>query len=418
MLIFLLLCCVLSSSASWTQDRFIISFWVDPTVPPSNFSFEYARIASAGFTALLGGFGAVDPATVILQIAACDEAGLACIPASCESVTGPNPSGSCIGVSNSTVFGYQMEDEPQASEFTALATWSASVAARAPSALRFINLLPNYGFTDENIYLEYVSSFISIVKPDLLCFDHYPIFTAPSNSDISPAGYLRNLALFRTASQTADIPFWNFMNVMPYNNRSDISEGQIRWQVFSSLAFGAKGILYFCYWTPDGPDFVWAQGLITPKSLFPSGTILYVPGAHFTQVSRINIKLGFYGSFLLNASSTWVFNGTGINADMVSVPINANIISIGGSGAGSSWSLLLGAFSLPSMQDTTSSSAFVLQNQDFIAPALFTISFTDGTIPQELDPESGALIPLLDDAPLLFGFQLSLVEGDARVIVL
>jgi hypothetical protein len=419
--VFLLCFIYISSSlASWTQDRFIISFWVDPTVPPANFSFEYARIASAGFTALLGGFGAVDPPTVKLQIAACDEAGLACIPASCETATGPNPSGTCIGVSNSTVFGYQMQDEPQASEFNALATWAASVKVRAPNALRFINLLPNYGFNDENVYLDYVSSFISIVKPDILCFDHYPIFNAASNSDISPAGYLRNLAIFRTASQSAGIPFWNFMNVMPYGNRSDISEGQIRWQVFSSLAFGARGILYFCYWTPDGPDFVWAQGLITPKSL-PGGTIMYVPGSHFPQISRINIKLGFFGSFLLNATSNWIFNATGIDADMVPVPINdAGIISIGGSGAGSSWSLLLGAFTLPSTLATvaSSSTAFILQNQDFIAPALLTISFTEGTMPFEIDPESGSQIPLLDDAPLLSGFQLSLVEGDARVIVL
>lgn len=403
---------------SWTQDRYVISFWVDPTVPPANFSYEYARIYSAGFTTLLGGFGAVDPPTVKLQIDACEGAGLACIPASCETESGPNPSGTCIGVSDTKVFGYQMKDEPQASEFNALATWSESVGSRAPGALRFINLLPNYGFNSESVYLDYVASFIKIVQPDVLCFDHYPIFSEPPSSDVSPAGYLRNLAIFRSASLSAGYPlnFWNFMNVMPYGNRSDISESQIRWQVFSSLAFGAKGILYFCYWTPNGNDFIWAQGLITPRSI-PGQPIMYVPGAHFYQVSRINVKLGIFGKVLLNTTSTWVFNATGVGANTVLIPNDSNgILSIGGSGAGATWSLLLGAFSSPS--SSTSPTYYVLQNQDSSAPALFTLSFAGGLSPQEIDPISGDVIPLLDDAPLLLGMQLSVQEGDARLIML
>jgi hypothetical protein len=411
----------LPSSPPWTQDRFVISFWVDPVVPPANFSFEYSRIVSAGFTTLLGGFGAVDPPTVKLQVAACEEVGLACIPCSCESASGPFPSGTCVGVSDTKVFGYQMQDEPQASEFNALATWSASIATRAPGALRFINLLPNYGFTSESMYLDYVSSFITIVKPDVLCFDHYPIFTEPSSSDVSPAGYLRNLAIFRAASLSAGYPlqFWNFLNVMPYGNRSDISEGEIRWQVFSSLAFGSKGILYFCYWTPNGPDFVWGQGLITPRAI-PGQPMEYVPGAHYFQVSRINVKLGVYGKVLLNSTSSWVFNATDVGANTAIIPYMSSIASIGGSGSGSSWSLLLGAFSLPASSNSTESAPtyYVLHNQDYASPALFSLSFVEGILPQEIDPSTGEAIPLDDDAPLLPGWQLSLSEGDARLILM
>jgi hypothetical protein len=78
--------------------------------------------------------------------------------------------------------------------------------------------------------------------------------------------------------------------------------------------------------------------------------------------------------------------------------------------------LLLGAFSTPS--SSSSPTYYVLQNQDFSAPALFTLSFADGLNPQEIDPITGDVIPLLDDAPLLLGMQLSVQEGDARLIML
>ena len=400
------------SSAKWSQDRFVISFWVDPIVPPTNFTAEYRVIKEAGFTTLVGGFGATDPASVTQQVAACEENGLACIPAACETETGPGPSGSCVGVA-AAAWGYQMKDEPQSSEFPALAAWSASVAARAPAALRFINLLPNYGFPDSSVYAAYVNDFVQVVRPDVLCFDHYPDFGLPQSSDVSTAGYHRNLAIFRAASQLAGIPFWNFMNTMPFNGRADVSEGQLRWQVFTSLAYGAKGILYFCYWTPSGTSFQWGNGLITPRAL-PGQTPVYVPGPHFGQVARINAKLGTFGKALLQSASLWLFaaNGTKTGAAVIE-PSDSLFHSVGGSGAGPLWSVLIGAFSNTS---DGSASAFVIQNQDPISPAIVTVTFATGSVPLEVDAETGARIPLADDSPMP-GWQLFLAEGDARLIV-
>ena len=38
----------------------------------------------------------------------------------------------------------------------------------------------------------------------------------------------------------------------------------MRWQVMTSLALGAKGVMYFCYWTPNGADFSLGQAIMTP----------------------------------------------------------------------------------------------------------------------------------------------------------
>jgi hypothetical protein len=56
----------------------------------------------------------------------------------------------------------------------------------------------------------------------------------------------------RRESLAAGVPFWNFFNCMPFGPHSDPTEDQIRWQIYTSIAYGAKGVLYFCYWTPRG----------------------------------------------------------------------------------------------------------------------------------------------------------------------
>ena len=412
--------------APWRQDRFVISLWVDPVVPPANFSFEYARAARAGFTTLLGGFGATTPAAVRAQAAACAAAGLACIPSACETAAGPGPDGSCVGAAapGDAVMGYQMYDEPQPSDFPGLANWSASVAARAPGALRFINLLPNYGIPGgPAAYAAYVSSFVSVVGPDVLCFDHYPQWSQPPEADISPQGYLRNLGAIRAAAMAANINFWNFMNIMPYGERSDVPEAQVRWQVFSSLAFGAKGLLYFTYWTPAsdaGGTFQWAGGIMTP--VLPAGAsggegaAIYVEGPQFAVAQRVNAKLGAYGRFLLNATSLAAFAANGTGTSSAAVPGGGPVAAVGGSGAGPAWSVLLGLFSAT----PGASSAVLLHNQDVSAPAIVTLALAQppATVAAcELDVASGARLQLFDDAPAMPGLQLRLAEGDARLLV-
>lgn len=125
----------LAATAEWHQDRFAISFWVDPMVPTDRFDAEYARVAAANFTALLGGFGATAPGTVALQVVAARAAGLAVIPSACA--------GECVNVTG--VWGFQVKDEPAVPDFATLAPVVARIKAKGQ--LAFVNLLPNYAST-------------------------------------------------------------------------------------------------------------------------------------------------------------------------------------------------------------------------------------------------------------------------------
>ena len=64
------------------------------------------------------------------------------------------------------------------------------------------------------------------------------------------------------------IPFWNYFNTIPYQGHRDPTYGELSWQVFTSLAFGAKGVLYFTYWDdPDGQHFGNGNSIITRRAL-------------------------------------------------------------------------------------------------------------------------------------------------------
>jgi hypothetical protein len=456
----LLLLPLLSTSSPLSLDTFLISFWVDPipspTSPPSpptadTFLPLYQQVAAANFTLILGGFGATTPEGVSAQIAAAAQAGLLIIPSACESATGPFPNGSCVGLlpppgdNASTLVGFQMWDEPAESDFTAAAAWMESVAQRAfPGALRFINLLPNYGFPGPNstaAYEAYVSDFISVVKPDLLSFDHYPNF-GPAHTtgagpdgdddngnddlraDTSMAGYHRNLAVISTAARANSLRFVNFFSSMPFNGRADQTESQLRWQAYTSLAYGAAGVLYFCYWSPDGASFTWGNAIIAPRVPMngSAAEIVYSPGPHYAQAARINSKLRVLGDFLLPAAPDGVFltsgNGTQSAAVPAGTPAGAVLATVGGSGSGPTWAVLLGAFTCGSSTRAACTTAVLVHNQDPDAALLLTLSLAGGApVPREVDGETGSVGVAWDDAPGLAGWQVALEAGDARLFL-
>jgi hypothetical protein len=79
---------------------------------------------------------------------------------------------------------------------------------------------------------------------------------------------------------------------MPFNAISDPSEPQLRWQIATSLAYGARGVIYFCYWTPylpvTRPDPVgdWNGAIVRSD-----GT----PTRHYQHARTINAALANYG---------------------------------------------------------------------------------------------------------------------------
>ena len=390
-----------TTTQEWKQDRFAISFWVDPIVPVTQFNYEYSRIAQANFTVLLGGFGATTPDTVKLQIAAAKQNNLAPIPSICN--------GKCANLKGA--WGFQITDEPPVSEFNNVAKLVAD--AKAAGQMAFVNLLPNYATPTQlgaATYGDYLSIYMKIVKPNILCVDHYPNFDETTTSNKTKKGYILNLLALRKASMsvTPSLPFWNFFNSMPYQSYYDVSESQLRWQIWTSVAIGSRGVLYFCYWTPNG--FTKGQAIMTPTpSNAPMSSISIAnqsPSHKYYMVQRINSKLKVLGNWLLKKNSSAVVQTSGVKSTQL---FNLNWDSINGSDTGINSEFMLGCYD--------NNETILLVNQDSNHPALATVHFSpwsNGTM-YEVDPMSGIASPALDDAPLMSGFQIALIAGDARL---
>ncbi len=151
-----------------------------------------------------------------------------------------------------------------------------------------------------------------------------------------------------------------------------------------------------------------------PGATAPIDVADQVPSQKFAMAQRLNSKLLVYGDYLLNLTSSAVVQANGALDDTVHLQ-EGPITSINGSAAGPIWSFMLGLFD--------DNATALVHNQDSNHPALATLTFRTEAVnakkipppPLEIDPNTGALGPALDDAPLMPGFQVRLQAGDARL---
>lgn len=374
----------------------MISFWVHP---PADERMEerYCEIAEAGFNVVLGGPGRAEQ--IARQLELCRKFNLKAI----VSVPGRNLDN--LAPDHPALWGYSWRDEPSASDFDALSRDVERARELRPGKLLFINLFPNYAgpaALGTATYDEHVEQFVSQVKPTILCMDHYPRFR-PGEKD-GRNNYCKNLAVMRNESVRAGIPFWNFFNTMPYGDHTDPTEAQLRWQIYASLVYGAKGVLYFCYYTPRGGEF--------PKG----GAIIARDGRqtrHYQQAKCLNAELASLGPTLMQLTSMRIVR-IEPDSDVASLLADGLIRNLRGSPEDPKPNYLVGEF-----LHADGRRAVLLQNYHFAYTAWPTVDFdAPADAVMEISKTSGREIPLYDESPDLAGMQLSFDAGEGRLFLL
>lgn len=171
------------------------------------------------------------------------------------------------------LYSYHLVDEPGAGAFPALGKLVAYLREKDPAHLAYINLFPTYASaeqlqvsadaaerarvgipqdfagvstSDETVlrYREHLRQYMTLVKPDLISYDHYHFL---KNSD--GVQYFLNLALIRAAALEANKPFLNIIQACdsPSEGWRGPVENEVRWLTYTSLAYGAQGICHFRY---------------------------------------------------------------------------------------------------------------------------------------------------------------------------
>jgi len=286
-----------------------------------------------------------------------------------------------------------VRDEPAMADFPAVKERVDALRAAHPGKMAYVNLFPSYCDAERlgtESYDEHVRKFVETVQPEVLCMDHYPFMTPTKDTRDA---YLGDLAVMRKHALLNEIPWWNFFNTMPFGPHYDPTEAQLRWQIFSSVAYGARGVLYFCYWTPKGAEF--------PRG----GAILTAEGKktrHYDQAKRINATLKVWGPHLMRMEST------GVSMHRPGHTENSPLVSRSE-----------GEYIVGTLRHEDGRRAVVLVNYDTAFTTWPTVQFDvpDAAV-QEVDRASGNIVAAMDDSPDMPGLQLSLDAGDARLFLL
>jgi hypothetical protein len=285
---------------AWKQKDFVLSFWWPP--PPAETTTErYKQIADAGFNWVLGGNGVSNPGPSKAMLEAARKNKLKALVLD-DRVYGGKPGGVDAVVKeygdSPALEGFLVKDEPNTSEFPALRDTVAALKKADGNRLAFINLLPTYASVAQlgaPTYEEYVKQYLDVVKPEVLCFDHYPFTSSGERAD-----YLENLEIIRRQALSARIPFWLFIQSEGIEGayRSP-TETELRIQVFTALAYGARGILYFTYWTPEsGGGEKHFDGILTREGK---------TRAHYEWVKRLHEEIRPTLALMMNLKSRDVY---------------------------------------------------------------------------------------------------------------
>lgn len=146
---------------------------------------------------------------------------------------------------------YYLRDEPTMKQLKELQTIQQNIARLDKNAKFYINLLPNTGkqmlqSIGVEKYPDYLQAFSTIKQPQI-SYDFYPVQGKVVRGDV----WFSVLDDIRKESLRTGRPFWAYILCVPHFIYPMPTIGHLRLQCYVNLAYGAQGIQYFSYSTPE-----------------------------------------------------------------------------------------------------------------------------------------------------------------------
>ena len=268
------------------------------------------------------------------------------------------------------LFGYYLRDEPAATVFAGLARWARAFQRADPAALPYLNLCPNYATPQQMgaaTYEEYVESYLATVKPPVLSYDHYALMEGGLLRD----SYFENLETIRAAALRHSIPFWNIVLSNAHFTYAEPSPAGLRFQAYTTLAYGARGISYFTYFAPNVGNY-----RLAPIDQFGEKTPTW------DMLRNVNMQLHRLGPTYLQLRSLNVFHTPEIPRGCVGMETSRLLETISGG------SLVVGEFAGPQEQPYV-----MVVNKDFQHSIQFTMQWKGGGGMRRVSPYTGETHP-------------------------
>lgn len=162
---------------------------------------------------------------------------------------------------DTNTIGYLIKDEPSVDLFDQIAESHQYIYLND-----YRNAIPMVDLNGYNTslsgfsgtYQEFLNYYVETVQPSVLWNDYYPLLA--DGSDL--ANFYNNFEHLRDVSLANNIGFMGFALVTPHTNSVGTSyrrpsESDLRWEVYSMIAYGAKGVWYYNYhnWNPSDPNY-------------------------------------------------------------------------------------------------------------------------------------------------------------------
>lgn len=399
-----------AQNGGWTQKQFIVTFWC----PPPATDEALAAVAAEGYNLTWVPVDGLDVAarhnlramltSDLLNPATLDDAAkLAQLDALIEKVK-----------KHPAMEAYYIIDEPGAGAFPGLGRLVAYVRERDPAHPAYINLFPTYaneaqlgvsadaaerakvgypqnfagvGTSNKTVlaYREHLKQFVEIVKPDIISYDHYHFM-----KESDGAQYFLNLALIRDAAIETGKPFVNIIQACTIEKVWRLpNPAETRFLVFTTMAYGGRGISYFLYWGPESYGGLYRDGKPTPM---------------VKEVAALNAEIAHFGPALMELDSTAVYHTEPLPYGTQAVPDDAPVRIIGE-----------GEFVLGLFGKNGKTTAFMVVNRSYKqdAEATVKVEIPGGKL-QELDRTTGKW----SDGPTLGAereVKVKLGPGDGRL---
>ncbi|MDR0409219.1 MAG: hypothetical protein LBH18_02325 [Spirochaetaceae bacterium] len=148
-------------------------------------------------------------------------------------------------------------DEPYANMFSTVGLIKSFFQEYLPDKEFFVNMIPiafggedDYSTFGAETYTDFIRQYIDEINPDFLSYDKYPYLRdAAGNPDLI-INYFRNMEVFAEQSKATGLPFQFFLLTMGHHAyRTPETYADIAFQIYTDMAFGARGAATFTYWT-------------------------------------------------------------------------------------------------------------------------------------------------------------------------
>ena len=252
------------------DGRFPIAGWCAPPMD-ENSPTRMREYADAGFTVLLP--AVEDPYAVQLnreRLRAAREAGLWAIVRDDrvhpDEAHRPNwqmrVAAACSAYADSAaLLAYFLADEPDPKITESLAALTTEFARRDslhPAYVNYLGLSPALKGHYGRSYRTYLEEFVTGVQPAFFSVDLYTLLADRETPNLCPG-----LDTARVVAQRHGVPFWAVLQLTPHLQFRDLTVGEISYQAMLALSYGAKGVVWFTYWTPRADEWGYRGGPIS-----------------------------------------------------------------------------------------------------------------------------------------------------------